>query len=41
MNQDELVPFLEEAGFTDVTWYGDWDRSTVSLTSPEIIVVAG
>ncbi|WP_119459243.1 class I SAM-dependent methyltransferase [Rhodospirillaceae bacterium SYSU D60014] len=41
MNQDELAAFLADAGFTDVTWYGDWDRSAVSPTSPEIIAIAG
>jgi SAM-dependent methyltransferase len=41
MNQGELAAFLADAGFTDVTWYGDWDRSAVSPTSPEIVVVAG
>jgi ubiquinone/menaquinone biosynthesis C-methylase UbiE len=41
MNQDELGAFLADAGFTDVAWYGDWDRSVVSLTSPEIIAIAG
>ena len=41
MNRDELAMFLADAGFTDATWYGDWDRSAVSPTSPEIIVIAG
>lgn len=41
MSRDELAAFLAEAGFTDITWFGDWDRSAVSATSPEIIVVAG
>ena len=33
--------FLAEAGLTQVTWYGDWDRSPLSPSSPEIIAVAG
>ena len=41
MGQAELAGFLTEAGLTDVTWYGDWDRSPVSPASPEIIAVAG
>ena len=41
MDQDALAAFLAEAGFTDVTWYGDWDRSPVGPTSPEIIAIAG
>ncbi len=40
MSRDELAAFLYEAGFSDVTWYGDWDKSPISATSPEIIVVA-
>ncbi len=40
MDQAELAGFLTEAGLTDVTWYGDWDRSPVSPASPEIIAVA-
>jgi SAM-dependent methyltransferase len=34
MTQDEVAAHLGEAGFTDLTWYGDWDRSPVSPTSP-------
>ncbi len=40
MDQAELAGFLTGAGLTDVTWYGDWDRSPVSPASPEIIAVA-
>ena len=40
MSRDALAAFLAEAGFTDIAWYGNWDRSPVSATSPEIIVVA-
>ena len=40
MSRDELAAFLNEAGFSDVTWYGDWDRSPITPQSPEIIVIA-
>jgi len=40
MGQAELAAFLAEAGFTDVAWYGDWDRSAIGPKSPEIIAVA-
>lgn len=40
MSRDELAAFLAEAGFTDIAWFGDWDRSALSASSPEIIVVA-
>lgn len=41
MPRERLAGFLAEAGFADVVWYGDWDRSPPSDASPEIIVVAG
>lgn len=41
MDQSALAAFLAEAGFTEVVWYGDWDRSRFRPTSPEIIVIAG
>lgn len=41
MSQAELAAFLAEAGFTALTWYGNWDRSPVGATSPEFIVIAG
>lgn len=41
MSHDELAAFLAEAGFAEVAWFGDWDRSPISATSPEIIVFAG
>jgi hypothetical protein len=41
MRQAELAAFLRDAGFTEITWFGDWDRSPVSPASPEIIVIAG
>lgn len=40
MGRERLAGFLAEAGFNEVVWYGDWDRSPPSDTSPEIIVVA-
>lgn len=41
MSQAELAAFLRDTGFTDVTWFGNWDRSPISATSPEIIAIAG
>ena len=41
LTQDGLAGFLAAAGYTDVTWYGDWDRSATGPTKPEIIVIAG
>ena len=40
MDQLELAEFLSEAGFIDVEWYGNWDRSPLRDDSPELIVVA-
>lgn len=40
MSRETLAAFLAEAGFTEVTSYGDWDKSPDSATSPEIIVIA-
>jgi 2-polyprenyl-3-methyl-5-hydroxy-6-metoxy-1,4-benzoquinol methylase len=40
MSRAELCSFLSEAGFQAVTLYGDWDRSKLGRTSPEIIVLA-
>jgi len=40
VTQDELAAFLAEAGFTDVTWFGDWDRSPLTEVSPEFVVIA-
>ena len=40
MYQDTLAGFLAEAGFAEVSWYGDFDRSSPSPNSPEIIAVA-
>ena len=40
VSREELAAFLAEAGFTDVTWFGDWDRSALTASSPEFVVVA-
>ena len=40
MSHDALAGFLAESGFSEVTWYGDWDRSPVSASGPEIIAIA-
>jgi SAM-dependent methyltransferase len=40
MNQAELAAFLANAGFTTLTWFGNWDRAPVTATSPELIVLA-
>jgi hypothetical protein len=37
---DELVDSLTAAGFTVERTYGDWDRSPVTPTSRELILVA-
>ena len=40
ITQPELAALLEQAGFTEVEWYGDWDRSPLGEDKPEIIVLA-
>jgi SAM-dependent methyltransferase len=40
VSREELAGFLAEAGFTDVTWFGDWDRAPLAPSSPEFVVVA-
>ncbi len=40
MDRDDVAAFLAEAGLSDVTWHGDWDRSPLGPASPEIIAVA-
>ncbi len=40
MDQAQVAGFLAGAGRTEVTWYGDWDRSPATPGSPEIIAVA-
>jgi SAM-dependent methyltransferase len=39
-SQDEIAEQLERAGFSRLTWYGGWDKATVSATRPELIVIA-
>jgi SAM-dependent methyltransferase len=40
IDPDHLRTLLEEACFGIDGWYGDWDRSPVTPSSPEVIVVA-
>ncbi|MFD6162742.1 methyltransferase domain-containing protein [Nocardia sp. NPDC060256] len=40
LDQDGLAAFLSEAGLVVAEQFGDWDRSPVTATSPEIITVA-
>jgi ubiquinone/menaquinone biosynthesis C-methylase UbiE len=40
MGQDELAAHLAAAGLEAQDWYGDWDRSPVTVDSSEIIVIA-
>lgn len=40
MGRDELAAFLADAGFADIAWYGNWDRSPATPASPEIIALA-
>lgn len=35
-----LETLLRDSGFGRLTWYGDWDRSALTPSSPEIVVVA-
>jgi SAM-dependent methyltransferase len=37
---DEVGAFLDDADFSITAQYGDWDRSPLTPTSPEIITVA-
>ncbi len=37
---DELAGFLANAGFTNIEWYGNWDKSALEPSSPEIIIIA-
>jgi SAM-dependent methyltransferase len=41
MSQDELAAFLAEAGFTNITWFGNWDRAPLTPSSPEFVIIAG
>jgi SAM-dependent methyltransferase len=38
--QAELTALLNQAGFTQIDWYGDWNRAPVEETSRELIAVA-
>lgn len=40
MSGEEVAGFLGNAGFTDITWYGDWNGSPPTATSAEIIAHA-
>jgi SAM-dependent methyltransferase len=40
MGRDRLAGFLAEAGFGNVTWFGDFDRQPIGPESPEIIAIA-
>lgn len=39
LDQDALGEFLSEAGLVVVQQFGDWDRSPLTATSPEILTV--
>ena len=39
MDQARLTRHLMEAGLGSLTWYGNWDGSAVSSSSPELIVI--
>jgi ubiquinone/menaquinone biosynthesis C-methylase UbiE len=39
IDQEHLTRLLAAAELTPMTWYGDWDRSPLTLTSREFIVV--
>ncbi|THJ67439.1 methyltransferase domain-containing protein [Arthrobacter echini] len=42
VTSERLADLLQEAGYTDVHWFGGWDGATFdAATSREIIVVAG
>ncbi len=38
--RDHLERLLALANLAPIAWYGDWDRSPVGSTSPELLVVA-
>lgn len=40
IEQEALASMLEQSGFKDILWYGNWDRSPFNPKSSEIIVVA-
>jgi SAM-dependent methyltransferase len=39
VDQDHLMRLLAVANLTPITWYGDWDRTPITPTSRELIVV--
>ena len=39
-DRDTLATLLTDAGFSHITWFGDWDRSAFTSASPEIIAIA-
>jgi SAM-dependent methyltransferase len=39
IDQDHLMRLLAAANFIPITWYGDWDRTPLTPTSREFIVV--
>lgn len=39
VDQDHLMRLLAAANLTSITWYGDWDRTPITPTSREFIVV--
>jgi ubiquinone/menaquinone biosynthesis C-methylase UbiE len=41
MLKEEVAEHLAQAGFTDITWFGDWKGAPFAPESPEIIAVAG
>jgi SAM-dependent methyltransferase len=40
MDASQVAAFLTDAGLPDITWFGDWDHSPATPTSPEIIAIA-
>lgn len=40
IDPEHLRGLVEAAGFRVEGWFGDWDRSEVGPTSPEVIVLA-
>jgi SAM-dependent methyltransferase len=41
IDPDRLRTLLEDVGIRIDGWFGDWDRTPVTASSPEVIVVAG
>jgi ubiquinone/menaquinone biosynthesis C-methylase UbiE len=39
-DREQLATILADAGLTRIKWYGDWNGSSFTAASPEIIVVA-